>query len=81
MLLGGVLALYVERGGRTILSYGDDEGTLATAARRSLRRCTPVPGVRSVERTDGAPIHKTPLGRALTAAGFRQAPRGLRLGG
>src|SRR3712207_4217673 len=30
---GGVLALYVERGGRTILSYVDDEGALATAAK------------------------------------------------
>lgn len=33
MLLGGVLALYVERGGRTILPYVDDEGALAAAAK------------------------------------------------
>jgi hypothetical protein len=32
-LLGGVLALYVERGGRTILSYVDDEGALPTVAK------------------------------------------------
>ena len=33
VLLGGVLALYVERGGRTILPYVDDEGALAAAAK------------------------------------------------
>jgi ATP-dependent helicase Lhr and Lhr-like helicase len=82
VLIGGVLALYVERGGRTILSYVDDEGALATAT-KALRRggARRYPGGLSVERTDGAPMHNSPLGRALTAAGFRQTPRGLRLGG
>jgi ATP-dependent helicase Lhr and Lhr-like helicase len=79
VLLGGALALYVERGGRTILSYVDDEGALATAA-KALAEAVHAGALEvvSVERTDGAPIHNTPLGRALTAAGFRQTPRGLR---
>jgi ATP-dependent Lhr-like helicase len=33
----------------------------------------------SVERADGETIHASPLRDALTAAGFRATPRGLRL--
>ena len=35
----------------------------------------------SVERADGEAIHTSPLRDALTAAGFRATPRGLRLRG
>jgi ATP-dependent Lhr-like helicase len=35
----------------------------------------------SVERADGESVHASPLREALTAAGFRTTPRGLRLRG
>ena len=38
-------------------------------------------GSLSVERADGASVHASPLRDALTAAGFRVTPRGLRLRG
>ena len=83
-LLGvdGELALYVERGGRTLLSYVDAQETLATAA-KALADVVHrgALGALSVERADGAPVHSSPLGDALAAAGFRATPRGLRLRG
>jgi ATP-dependent Lhr-like helicase len=63
------------RAGALVVLLG---GVLALYYVERERRC---PGVLSVERTDGAPIHNTPLGRALTAAGFLQTPHGLRLHG
>ncbi|GAA2513500.1 ATP-dependent helicase [Pilimelia columellifera] len=78
----GELALYVERGGRTLLSYSDDPVTLAAAgaALAGAVRSGAL-GAMSVERADGASVHAGPLAEALTAAGFRVTPRGLRLRG
>jgi ATP-dependent Lhr-like helicase len=78
--VGGQLAIYVERGGRTLLSYLDDPQALAAAARAlagSVR--SGALGAMSVERADGESIHSSPLRDALTVAGFRVTPRGLRL--
>ena len=83
VLVDGALALYVERGGRTLLTWPDDPevlepaaGALADAARRgALGRMT-------VERVDGEQLlgsGATPLRAALHAAGFVSTPRGLRL--
>ena len=83
VLVDGELVLYVERGGRTLLTWSDDAerlipaaASLAEAARRgSLGRLT-------VERADGAALlggGSTPLRDALDAAGFVATPRGLRL--
>src|SRR4051794_4985717 len=83
VLVDGELVLYVERGGRTLLTWSDDTdrltpatASLAEAARRgSLGRLT-------VERADGAALlggGSTPLREALDAAGFVATPRGLRL--
>ncbi len=81
VLVDGRLALFVERGGKTMLTFDSDEPTLATAAaslagtiRRSLGRL-------KVEKADGAFVIGTPLGAALTAAGFSTTPQGLRLRG
>jgi ATP-dependent Lhr-like helicase len=87
VLVGGDLALYVERGGRSLLSWSEDRDVLTAAAqalaavgrRGGLGRLT-------VERADGAAtldpvVDTTPLGGALTAAGFVPTPRGLRLRG
>ncbi|MEV4351438.1 ATP-dependent helicase [Actinoplanes sp. NPDC049596] len=82
VLVGGELVLYVERGGRTLLSFVDDP-ELLIAAGQSLAASvrSGALGVMSVERADGESVHASPLRDALTAAGFRATPRGLRLRG
>jgi ATP-dependent helicase Lhr and Lhr-like helicase len=80
VLSGGALVLYVERGGKTLLSWSDDPDVLAPAAAAlagavrggALGRLT-------VERADGGGVHDSPLAKALESAGFRPTPRGLRL--
>jgi ATP-dependent Lhr-like helicase len=83
VLVDGELTLYVERGGRTLLTWSDDPdlltpatAALAEAARRgSLGRMT-------VEKADGEQLlggGATPLRQALQAAGFVSTPKGLRL--
>jgi ATP-dependent helicase Lhr and Lhr-like helicase len=81
VLADGSLVLYIERGGRTLLSWTEDPellepcaAALAAAVRDgALGRLT-------VERTDGLRAGgDTPLARALEGAGFRPTPRGLRL--
>jgi ATP-dependent Lhr-like helicase len=82
VLVGGELALYVERGGRTLLSFVDDPEALATAARALAGAVhAGALGALSVERADGEAIHGSPLAEALAGAGFRTTPRGLRLRG
>jgi ATP-dependent Lhr-like helicase len=82
VLVAGDLALYVERGGRTLLSYTDDRDALAAAA-KALANAVHVGalGALSVERADGEAVRSSPLRDALTAAGFRITHRGLRLRG
>ncbi|MEU6138532.1 DEAD/DEAH box helicase [Nocardioides sp. NPDC047086] len=83
VLVDGELAMYVERGGRTLLTWSEDPNllepgaeALADAVRRgALGRLT-------VEKADGAPLlgsGDTPLRQALQYAGFVATPRGLRL--
>jgi ATP-dependent Lhr-like helicase len=80
VMVDGDLAIYVERGGRTLLSYLDDPDGLAAAAGALAAAVRGgALGTLSVERADGASIHSSPLGDALAAAGFRATPRGLRL--
>jgi ATP-dependent Lhr-like helicase len=85
VLVDGALTLYVERGGRTLLTWSDDAALLRPAAlslseagrRGALGRIT-------VEKADGEQIlggGSTPLREALDAAGFVSTPRGLRLRG
>jgi len=82
VVVDGDLALYVERGGRTLLSY-TDEGELLAVAAKALAGAVHAGalGALSVERADGESIHASPLRDALTGAGFRVTPRGLRLRG
>ncbi|HEY2880497.1 ATP-dependent helicase [Nocardioides sp.] len=83
VLVDGALTLYVERGGRTLLTWSDEAALLRPAAlslseagrRGALGRMT-------VEKADGEQIlggGSTPLREALDAAGFVSTPRGLRL--
>jgi len=76
----GALVLYVERGGRTLLSFRDDEGCLGPAVDAlALAVRDGALGRLTVEKADGAAALTSPLGIALEAAGFRPTPRGLRL--
>ncbi|NJC68286.1 ATP-dependent helicase [Planosporangium thailandense] len=80
VLVDGDLVLYVERGGRTLLSFVDAPEVLAVAAKALAEAVhAGALGALSVERADGAGIHSSPLRDALAAAGFRATPRGLRL--
>ncbi|MCT2225903.1 ATP-dependent helicase [Microbacterium paraoxydans] len=80
VLVDGALALSLERGGRTVLCFTDDEevlqaaaADLATTARdRRLDTLT-------VEKVNGEGVYGTILGRALQEAGFVQTPRGFTL--
>jgi ATP-dependent Lhr-like helicase len=81
VLVDGRLILYVERGGRTLLSWSDDPADLAPAA-RGLADAVRSGGLGriSVQRADGASVYAaTPLSEALEQAGFRPTPRGLRM--
>jgi ATP-dependent Lhr-like helicase len=78
----GELVVYVERGGRTLLSFVDDPAVLQPAADAlALAVHAGQLGRLQVERADGAPVNDSPLASALTAAGFHPTPRGLRLRG
>ncbi len=80
VLVDGRLVLYVERGGRTLLSYSDDESlvepaaeALAAAARQGKL------GRLEVQRADGEAVLDTPVARALSQAGFHPTPWGMRV--
>jgi ATP-dependent Lhr-like helicase len=80
VLVDGDLCLYVERGGKSLLSWSDDPAiiqpaadALALAVREGLL------GRLAVERADGEAVITSTLGAALESAGFHPTPRGLRL--
>ena len=80
VLVDGRLALYVEKGGRTLLGYSDDPeflqpavDALALAAREGVL------GRLTVQKADGEAVEDTPFAAALMQAGFRLTSRGLRL--
>ena len=80
VLADGHLVLYVERGGKTVLSWTSDPAVLgpAAAALASAARNGAL-GRLTIERADGGTVHGSPLAHALEEAGFRATPRGLRL--
>jgi ATP-dependent Lhr-like helicase len=81
VLVDGSLVLYVERGGRTLLSWTDDPKRLAPSAVALAAAVKDgALGRLTVERADGERAGgDSPLTQALEAAGFRPTPRGLRL--
>jgi ATP-dependent Lhr-like helicase len=80
VLVDGECVLYVERGGRSLLSFTDEPAVLQPAADAlALAVREGALGRLQVERADGGPIVGSPLGAALESAGFRPTPRGLRL--
>ncbi|HTZ93615.1 MAG TPA: DEAD/DEAH box helicase [Streptosporangiaceae bacterium] len=82
VLADGELILYIERGGKTLLSWTSEPALLepASAALAASVRAGAL-GRLTVERADGADVYDSPLAVALAAAGFRPTPRGLRLRG
>jgi ATP-dependent Lhr-like helicase len=80
VLVDGVPALYVERGGRSLLSFTDSEPALRAAA-EALSRAVREGwlGQLAVQRADGARALTSALAEILRDAGFRATPKGLRL--
>ncbi|MEU1376647.1 ATP-dependent helicase [Streptomyces triculaminicus] len=89
VLLDGALALYVERGGKTLLAWPQQEGDGAASAEDpGLREAAAALaeaaragalGTVTVERVNGTAALTSPLGALLESAGFHATPRGLRL--
>lgn len=79
-LVDGGLTLYVERGGKTLLAFTDDESVLAVAAASvaDLVRRGRIDKL-AIEKVNGAFVLGTPAGAALREAGFTETPRGLRM--
>lgn len=80
VLVTGQAVFYVERGGKSLLSFTEDELVLRRAAEALAR------SVRegwldqlAVQRTDGEGALGSRLADILTDAGFRATPKGLRL--
>jgi ATP-dependent Lhr-like helicase len=79
-LVDGSLTLYVERGGRTLLTFTEDPALVQPAADAlALAVRDGALGKLTVERADGEHILGSPLSAALESAGFHATPRGLRL--
>ncbi|MBO9523923.1 MAG: ATP-dependent helicase [Nocardioidaceae bacterium] len=85
VLVEGELALYVERGGRTLLTFGEDPDVTAAAIGGlgdAVRRGTL--GKLTVEKADGANVlgaDSETIRAALETAGFIATSKGLRLRG
>jgi ATP-dependent Lhr-like helicase len=84
VLVDGELVWFVERGGRSVLSFGDDPeaSRAAGAALAELVRGGRVSSL-LIERINGVAVLgldvSAPAVRALSDAGFARTPRGLRL--
>ncbi|MDQ3982365.1 MAG: winged helix DNA-binding domain-containing protein, partial [Actinomycetota bacterium] len=80
VLVDGRLAIYVEKGGRSLLSYSDDPQVIRPAVDAlALAAQDGALGRLTVERADGEAVEDTPFAEALIDAGFRPTSRGLRL--
>jgi ATP-dependent Lhr-like helicase len=77
----GSLEIYVERGGKTVLTFTADEQRLTAAAESLTAAVRRAGGRLRVEKIDGEFSLGTPFGNALIAAGFAPTPQGLRLRG
>ena len=80
VLVDGAAVLYVERGGRSLLSFSAERSALRAGA-EALAGAVHEGwlGSLAVERTDGVGSLGSELAEVLTDAGFRVTPKGLRL--
>ncbi|MDT5204568.1 MAG: ATP-dependent helicase Lhr and Lhr-like helicase [Mycobacterium sp.] len=85
VLVDGELAWFLERGGRSMLSFADDNAEVNHAAAVAVASLVATGQVNSIliERINSAPVLgpqlPPPVATALTDAGFARTPRGLRL--
>ena len=82
VLVDGELVLYVERGGKSLLTWTESPDPLQRAADAlALAVREGALGRLTVERTDGSQVLGSghPVADALSRAGFHTTPRGLRL--
>ncbi len=79
VLVDGDLALYIERGGKSVLAFSADEGVLAAASASLVSTARRALGKLRVERVNGEFAVGTALGHSLVEAGFVATPQGLRL--
>jgi ATP-dependent Lhr-like helicase len=78
VLLGGEAALFVERGGRSLVPLRDpDEAWLRIALTALVEQVKSAPGKKrlAVERFDGEPVSETEIFPLLLDAGFLAGPR------
>jgi ATP-dependent Lhr-like helicase len=81
VLVDGRLAVYIERGGKTVLTFTGDPVVLGAAAVSLAATVRTGLGRLRIERVDGEFAVGTPFGAALADAGFAPTPQGLRLRG
>ncbi|MGV9820443.1 ATP-dependent helicase [Nocardia xishanensis] len=80
VLVDGELVLYLERGGKTLLTFTEDPNARQAAAAElaELVRRRRVDSL-VIDRVDGESVHGNTFAAFLTEAGFSATPRGLRL--
>jgi ATP-dependent helicase Lhr and Lhr-like helicase len=78
VLVDGCLAAYVERGGRSLVTFSEDEDLLAAAAEAlaGLVRAGRVASLQ-LQRVDATEVGSQPIVPHLRQAGFGDHPRGL----
>ncbi len=80
VLVDGALVLYVERGGKTLLVFSDDEAVLSAAAAALVGVVTRGAVDKLImEKVNGHGILDTPVAAALATAGAYSTPKGLRI--
>lgn len=78
VLVDGALAVFVERGGRRLVTFADDPNVLHQAS-EGLRRLSGRMRKMEIETIDGDKSIDTQLGMVLKEAGFRHSYKGLRV--
>ncbi|WP_307096663.1 DEAD/DEAH box helicase [Arthrobacter sp. V1I9] len=80
VLVDGSLVLYVERGGKTLLAFSDDDAILAAAGTALVGVVTRGAVDKLImEKVNGHGILDTPIAAALSSAGAYSTPKGLRI--
>ncbi|MDL9945946.1 ATP-dependent helicase [Gordonia sp. ABSL11-1] len=80
VLVDGALVVFVERGGKTVLTFTEMESHLeaAAGALAALVRAGRVSRL-MIDQVDSQPVRSSELGGLLVGAGFATTPRGIRL--
>ncbi|MBT2566897.1 DEAD/DEAH box helicase [Arthrobacter sp. ISL-85] len=80
VLVDGALVLYVERGGKTLLAFSQDDAVLAAAGAALVGVVTRGAVDKLImEKVNGHGILDTPVAVALSSAGAYSTPKGLRI--